>query len=253
MSEFLTTKQVQELLQVDRTTIYRMINDGRLVGVKVGQQWRFARMEIQTILEGGTSSEKEGQASVTPEILPTHCVQVIQDVFAEVAEVGAITTHLNGEPITQPSNCNRFCQLIRSTKSGEKACKASWQQLAAMPEINSEDFYTCHAGLQYSRAGIQVNENISSILIAGQFYIQAPDPDEEKSRIASLAGKHGILPAALFEASTALPVLDLRLQHKIGRWIRRVAHTFGDIGRERADLMGRLQKISEMSKFDLIA
>ncbi|MBC8331661.1 MAG: PocR ligand-binding domain-containing protein [Anaerolineae bacterium] len=249
----MTTKQVQELLQVDRTTIYRMINDGRLTGVKVGQQWRFARTEIQTILEGESTSGKANQPDVTPEILPTHCVQVIQDVFAEVAEVGAITTHLNGDPITQSSNCTLFCQLIRATDSGNLACKASWQKLAATPEINADKFFTCHAGLQYSRAGIRVSEHISSILVAGQYYTQAPDPDEEAQRIHTLARKHGISPDALLEASAALPVLDPRLQQKIGRWLLRVAQTFGDIGRERAELMGRLQKIAEMSKFDLMA
>ncbi|MCA9947998.1 MAG: helix-turn-helix domain-containing protein, partial [Anaerolineales bacterium] len=38
MEDLLTTRQVQELLQVDRTTVYRMRKDGRLTGVKVGQQ-----------------------------------------------------------------------------------------------------------------------------------------------------------------------------------------------------------------------
>jgi excisionase family DNA binding protein len=38
---YLTTRQVQNILQVDRITIYRMLQDGRLKGVKIGQQWRF--------------------------------------------------------------------------------------------------------------------------------------------------------------------------------------------------------------------
>ena len=38
MPNLLTAKEVQELLSVDRTTIYRMLKDGRLKGVKVGNQ-----------------------------------------------------------------------------------------------------------------------------------------------------------------------------------------------------------------------
>lgn len=34
MSEFLTARQVQKLLSIDRTTIYRMLKDGRLNGIK---------------------------------------------------------------------------------------------------------------------------------------------------------------------------------------------------------------------------
>ena len=43
----LTARQLQELLQVDRITIYRMLSDGRLEGFKVGGQWRFSRQAIQ--------------------------------------------------------------------------------------------------------------------------------------------------------------------------------------------------------------
>ena len=38
MSGLLTTQQLQELIRVDRSTIYRMAEDGRLPAVKVGRQ-----------------------------------------------------------------------------------------------------------------------------------------------------------------------------------------------------------------------
>ncbi|MGB9754636.1 helix-turn-helix domain-containing protein [Roseiflexus castenholzii] len=43
MNDLLTTREVQDLLKLDRTTVYRMLKEGRLTGVKVGQQWRFHR------------------------------------------------------------------------------------------------------------------------------------------------------------------------------------------------------------------
>ncbi len=43
MEDLLTTREVQELLKVDRITIYRMLQDGRLHGMKIGQQWRFPK------------------------------------------------------------------------------------------------------------------------------------------------------------------------------------------------------------------
>src|SRR5947209_1519359 len=52
MSELLTVKEVQELLKVDRITVYRMLKDGRLTGVKIGHQWRFSRQEIDSLLSG---------------------------------------------------------------------------------------------------------------------------------------------------------------------------------------------------------
>jgi len=47
MNNMLTAKDVQELLQVDRSTVYRMAEDGRLPAVKVGKQWRFPADQLQ--------------------------------------------------------------------------------------------------------------------------------------------------------------------------------------------------------------
>ena len=46
MTDLLTTKELQAILHVDRTTIYRMAESGRLPAVKVGGQWRFPRQQI---------------------------------------------------------------------------------------------------------------------------------------------------------------------------------------------------------------
>ena len=41
MTTFLTSQEMQDLINVDRSTVYRMAEDGRLPGVKIGRQWRF--------------------------------------------------------------------------------------------------------------------------------------------------------------------------------------------------------------------
>ena len=51
-------------------------------------------------------------ADISTEVLPLHCMQPVQNVFAEIAEVGAVTTDTNGQPLTQISNSCDFCKLI---------------------------------------------------------------------------------------------------------------------------------------------
>lgn len=48
--ELLTLKQVAEWLQVSDRTVLRMIDDGKLRGVKVGRQWRFDATEVENYL-----------------------------------------------------------------------------------------------------------------------------------------------------------------------------------------------------------
>jgi ligand-binding sensor protein len=182
-------------------------------------------------------------------ILPIHCVQAIQNVFAEVAEVGAVTTAPDGEPLTQISNPCAFCSLILSTESGRQACIASWRELAGKPEHLTR-FASCHAGLQYARARIEVDGDFTAMLVAGQFHAAAPTPEEEAALIRRLAETHGLEAQALAEAARELPVLSQKRQARIGSWLETVAHTFEDIGHERSVLMRRLRRIAEMSMLD---
>ncbi len=245
MNDLLTAREVQDLLKVDRTTVYRMLKDGRLEGVKIGHQWRFPMSEVENLLTGQQlASQSDGINSV--EVLPLHCVAPIQKVFAEVAEVGAVTTDVDGQPLSDVSNSCRFCDLILTSEKGRAGCIASWQRLAQQPSIQPE-FYTCHAGLHYARARIEIHGEFTAMLFAGQFYLNAPDKIEETERISRLAGQYDLEADALLEAVQTMKVLPPERHTQISGWLEQVAGTFEDIGQERAELMGRLRSISEMS------
>lgn len=249
MEDLLTTKELQELLKIDRTTVYRMLKDGRLTGIKIGEQWRFSRQEVNNLLSGPTPPATPALPAPEPRsgtILPLHCVQRIQQVFAEIADTAAVTTTAAGEPLTQMSNSCRFCSLILASEAGRQACIASWAKLADQSG-QAPQFATCHAGLKYARARIELNGKLEAMLISGQFYAEPPAPEEEAARVQRLAEQYGLDPETLAEAAREIRVLDEQKQAKIGEWLQSVAHTFEEIGCERAELMGRLQRIAEMS------
>ncbi len=249
MEELLTVKEVQDLLKVDRLTVYRMLKDGRLAGVKIGHQWRFSRTEVTSFLFGSrpsqTASGGNGHSDAT-QALPIHCVQMIQNVFGEITEVGAVTTDLGGEPLTEISNSCRFCEIIRSTEKGRQACAVSWRRLAN--RIDPEPrVATCHAGLQYAGAPIELKGTPAATIVAGQFYTQTPDPEEEAGRCTRLAREYGLDPEELNEAACSIQTLDEHKQAQLGSWLKSMAHTLEEVSRERADLMERLHTIAAMS------
>jgi excisionase family DNA binding protein len=245
MDDLLTTKQLQDLLKIDRTTIYRMLTDGRLVGVKVGNQWRFPRAEIEAFLSSTRPSEVPAQAR-DDQLLPLNCIQPIQDVFADIAQVGSLTTASDGTPLTTISNPCRFCTQILSSESGRQACIASWRKLA-MQSDRRPNFVECHAGLHYARARIEIDGDLKAMVIAGQFYASTPDSSDTDSRIRILADRHHLDASVLAEAAGEIPVIDERKERQIGAWMEKIAETFEHFGRERSDLMSRLRKISDMS------
>ena len=87
------------------------------------------------------------------------------------------------------------------------------------------------------------------MLVAGQFYVEQPKPEEEEQRWRSLAQKFHIDYDLLAQAAQQISVLDERKESQISGWLERVAVTFEQIGAERADLMNRLRQIAAMSEF----
>ena len=95
MDELLTAREVQEILKVDRITIYRMLNDGRLKGAKIGQQWRFSRSDVERLLGNEPPAEEPLPPEPNPSF-PTHCVQTIQDLFSDVSQISALIVDTRG-------------------------------------------------------------------------------------------------------------------------------------------------------------
>jgi len=253
MNELLTTKQVQEMLRVDRTTIYRMLKDGRLQGVKVGSQWRFRTAEINAILHAPSPIPQETAAAEPPppksEPSPVACLQAVQDVSAETVGVGAIITDNDGLPISRLSNSYHFCDLIRNTESGQQACVDSWNGLSHQTAVNPK-FTTCHAGLQTARARIEVNSVTTSIFVAGQFYTDMPKTAVQQQYIKQLASTHGLNAAALDEAINDIPILSLAKQEKLVEWLKKLAATFSVIGQERSEMIERFRRIISISDLE---
>lgn len=46
--------QVAKALSVTDKTVYRMLSDGRLVGVKIGNRWRVRAVDLDTFLKRHT-------------------------------------------------------------------------------------------------------------------------------------------------------------------------------------------------------
>jgi len=237
MTDLLTTRQVQQLLKVDRITVYRMLNDGRLKGVKIGQQWRFAASEVERLLSGAPAAA--APTSGTVRAFPAHCVQTIQSLFSAIGQVGALVIDIAGEPLTEPSTACRFCALMQSSPVGRAACQQSWRKFAA---ASDGDALVCHAGLQYSRAPIFDNGERIGWFLAGPFQpASGIDP-------VSLAASSGIAPDEIRAAAAEIPASTDITQMRT--WPQQASTAIQAILSERSGLVQRLQHIAEISQLE---
>jgi excisionase family DNA binding protein len=256
MDTLLTTRQLQDLLQVDRITIYRMLNDGRLQGFKVGGQWRFSRQSIERWIQGQQASLKvagspiaAGDVRPSPESLPISCIEAIQAIFAEALDVGTVTTAVDGTPLTSISNSCEFCDLILQTETGRQRCISSWREAAATPSGAVPRTAECHAGLGYVWGRIEIRGEFIAATHAGQFLNQPLSDADFSGRISELSKATGLEPDSLRDALASVPVLDRDKRKQVPRLLGRVAETFSEIGEERLSLLVRLERIAEMTQY----
>ncbi len=60
-SDLLTVKEVAEILRVSQPTVLRMIDDGELRAIRVRNQWRIRRSDLDDFLQRGGSSGRDKQ------------------------------------------------------------------------------------------------------------------------------------------------------------------------------------------------
>jgi len=261
VEDLLTAKQLQDLLKVDRITIYRMLGDGRLTGFKVGGQWRFSRRQIESWLQARQASldvadERSESRSVSgadelptdSQALPLHCVQAIQAIYAEALDVAAVTTNPDGTPLTSISNPCAFCDLILSTEEGRRRCAAAWQA-ADKGRGQPGQFHTCHAGLLCASAPVRVGGRWVANFAACQFVAQPLNgaPAAWEVGLPALAADLGLAESDLQATAASIRRVPEPALARISSLVEQVAVTLGQIGQERLGLVSRLRRIAEIT------
>lgn len=243
METFLTTKQVQDLFKVDRITVYRMLQDGRLKGIKIGNQWRFSQKEIERLLNGVSLPEEvEGDS-----VFPVHCVQTIQNLYSSVSKFNAFVVDLDGELVTKASRETTFCRLMHLSRGGKEACRASRKQfLSAAKEGKSE--FKCHAGLSYVGAPIVDQGRIQGLFISGQFFLKQPSEQQLIQKSEQLAREFQLDPDALLDALHHVPTLTHEQSEHLREQPAAAAQAIESIMTERSSFMNRLQQIADLTQ-----
>lgn len=243
--ELMTTRELQELLQVDRTTIYNMLSEGRLPGFKVGGHWRFSRQEIEAWLIEQRAEAKRVPVRPSPDALPLAHIHSVQAIFAEAMGVGSIVTRLDGQPLTQVSNSCAFCNLVLGTPQGFRRCVDSWQRLASYRKQKPR-LHRCHAGLLYARARIEVEQEFVAMVFAGQIIVDR-DMGAVVHRVDEVAMACGLDPAQLRNALLSVRSITAERSEQLMSLLERMGEALSGIGRERLMLLRKLRQIAEIT------
>nr|WP_326184699.1 helix-turn-helix domain-containing protein [uncultured Oscillibacter sp.] len=51
ISEYLTPREVMDLLYIGKNTLYKLLNSGELKGFRIGRQWRVSKQSLMGFVE----------------------------------------------------------------------------------------------------------------------------------------------------------------------------------------------------------
>ncbi len=252
MADMLTARDMQTLLQIDRSTVYRMAEAGQLPAIKVGKQWRFPAEQVETWLKGRsvTREPSPAPADLTADshlstLLPLECVQLIQDVFAEMAGVMLVVTDLEGNPVTEVSQpCGLFC-AISHVPHAVRTCIESWQPLGAALDLEPK-LLPSSLGLLCARGLVRIGSELKGMIIMGGIAPENwPPPPEE---VQAMALRHGVEPETLIAHLHEVYYLDETQRARLLALVQRIANVIAHIANERVTLMGKLAAIAQLTR-----
>lgn len=245
MADLLTTRQVQELLRVDRTTIYRMVEGGQLPAIRVGKQWRFAQADLERWLQGAGQPRADTQptprvtqlprpalssAPAAPGLLPLPYVQMLQDAFAEALGVTIVITDMAGHPLTHVSNsCGLYSFVLRDDEAVTR-CIQDWQRLAGAIPLEPK-FSPNDLGVLCARGLIRVGNELKGMVFVGGI---APDQwPPAAEQVATTAAHFGLPTAALNSHIAETHYLDRRQRDHVLSFVQRIADLISQLLEDR--------------------
>jgi excisionase family DNA binding protein len=199
MSELLTTHQLQELIRVDRSTIYRMAEDGRLPAVKVGRQWRFPADAIATRFgliadDRRTTGPRNGtngsdSEPTLAELVDRRTLQSVADLAGELLGTMAVITDMSGVALTEVANPCGLYTRISNVPSALSRCVEGWASLGTEPDLDAR-LRTSHLGFLCARTFVRLGDRLLGMVIAGGIRPDDWPPTDE--RLGSMSAELGV-------------------------------------------------------------
>jgi excisionase family DNA binding protein len=248
----LTTKDLQQLLHVDRSTIYRMAEAGQLPAMKVGRQWRFPADRINRWLEDRNMRPAANHASPDPilsgsplnGLLPTEYITSIGGLFGEMLGVMVVVTDMDGEPLAPPSNQCGLFRLVNEQPGAVQQCVAGWRELAHDLDM-APRFAPSHLGLLCARSYVRVGAELRGIILVGGIAPATWPPAEPE--VEQIAAEFGVDADLIRDHLEDVYHLDDAGRERVLTLLPRLARFLSEVTNERKQLLSKLDAIAALA------
>jgi excisionase family DNA binding protein len=250
MTAMLTTKDLQELINVDRSTIYRMAESGKLPAIKVGRQWRFPAEEIEAWLAGGEKvsvphpqADEYAVGELADMLLPG-VAKPLADLLGSIFGVMVLVTDLDGQSLIDPANPCGLFKFVHDHPTTRPLCAETWRELGSDPDRISR-FRPTPLGFECARGFIRVGPEVKGMVIMGGIAPAEWPPAADQVR--AIAVELDVPADAIADHIDEVFYLDRSHQAWVLEYLPRISSLFSRIARERSRLVDRLDTIASLA------
>jgi excisionase family DNA binding protein len=237
---------MQDLINVDRSTVYRMAEDGRLPGVKVGRQWRFPTDRVReqlglapaatppTPLRPIASSNGMADRLGLDQLLLPEVAQSVADLMGDLFGVMAVITDMDGRPITAVANpCGYYAAIARRPGAVE-ACLQQWRLFAEEPHV-APRFVRTHLGFLCARTFVWVDLKPVGMIVVGGVTPPVWPPSQEE--VEAIADEVGMPHRTLLDTVEETWHVDIVEQRRIVRLLPQMGDLVSQLASARSQLV----------------
>lgn len=234
MKSMLTAKEVQGLMHVDRSTVYRMAQAGQIPAIKVGRQWRFPTEEISAWLDRGARPVPGTRRDVPVDpgtmVLPG-VAKATADLLAGIFGVMVLVTDLDGEMLLEPSNPCGLFSYVHGHRWARRLCTETWRDLGTEPD-RTPRFHPTPLGFNCARGFVRLGADIKALVVMGG--VAPADWPPDAKAVAALASRLDVPRVELVGHIDEVFHLDARDQARVLEFLPRVGNLFSRMAREQA-------------------
>lgn len=234
----LTAREVASLIKVDKSTVYRLAEAGRLPAVKVGRQWRFPEDLLLEWLgrrpnpAGPTSPAATGWQHR----LSSQAGQALAAVLGELLGVMVLLTDMEGRPVAEAGNpCGLFTAVHRYPGVLER-CVSGWREMADEPDLEPR-WQTTPLGFLCARTLVRVGDQLKGMVLAGG--IAPPHWPPAPPALEELAAGLGVPVEAMAPHLDEVHRLTLEQQQRVLRLLPRLGALVSHLVRREPSLPDR--------------
>ena len=242
---YLTTRDLQDLIRVDKSTIYRMAEDGRLPAVKVGRQWRFPETAVRELL-GQLPQPEPTAAAVRPLIasLDPQAIQAVADLAGAALGAMVVVTGMDGRPVTEVANPCGLFTAVASQPAVVPRCIETWAGYGAAPDL-TPDFRTSQFGFLCARSFVRVGNELLGMVIVGGIAPESWPPSA--TAVDGIAAGLGITSDLVAENIDGVFHLDPGEQARVLELLPRISVLVSHMAEGARQLVGRLDAIASLA------